>query len=139
MDERIQHGEPARAAALHHQFVRVRQTQHHHGLRAFHRILHIQRTPAVAQRLTIGAPVARAAAVVDLQKSIAAAGEKQPVQAKAHRSLRSRPAMHVDDQRGQPLSRALGISWGVVGAIHRGAVGGLPGDRLRLRRPARSS
>ena len=41
MDERIQHGEPAGAAALDHQFVRVSQAQSHHGLRTFHRILHV--------------------------------------------------------------------------------------------------
>ena len=97
MDERIQHREPAGAAALDHQFVRVRQAQRHHGLRAFHHILHIQRPPAVAQRLAVRAPKAGAAAVVDLQESIAAAGEKQPVQAKAHRSLRSRSTMHAHD------------------------------------------
>jgi len=139
MDKRIQHGEPACAAALDHQFVRVSQALRHHGLRAFHRILHIQPPPGVAQRLAVGAPKAGAAAVVDLQEGIPSAGEEQPVQAEAHRSLRSRPAVHINDQRGQAFSGAIRIGWGVIGAIHRDAIGRLPGDRLRLRRPARSS
>ena len=137
--QRAERGVAAGAAAGDREPARIRLALRDQKTGRSQAVEHVDLAPAAVQALAIGAPVAGAAAVVDVAHRKAARGPELGREAQLRRGAAGRPAMALDDQRRQFARRraVIGIGRRIVERMDERAALAATGDRLGPRQIAR--
>ena len=133
IDQCLEHGIPAGAAAHDHQPVRIGASRVDQVARATDGILDVQDAPLISQRGRIRFAIAGAAPVIDSQECIAARGKELYARVISGLCLAGWAAVDVDDCRRQAASGIAAAGGRIVQPVDGAAVLCRPLDGVRRR------